>query len=99
MSSQIINNNLNYLNNSTFIKGDRLFVLLLENEEDRISSSKYYTPIVKIKYFYVMIDGKNFFETPTKIKKKYTKILLKGKEVMTTQLIYWTMNIFQSIKN
>ena len=31
-----------------------------------------------------MIDGKNFFETPIKIKKKYTKILLKRKEVMTT---------------
>ena len=46
-----------------------------------------------------MIDGKNFFETPIKIKKKYTKILLKRKEVMTTQLIYWTMNIFQSVKN
>ena len=99
MSNQIINNNLNYLNNSTFIKGDRLFVLLLENEKDRISSSKYYTSIVKIKYFHAMIDGKNFFETPIKTKKKYTKILLKRKEVMTTQVIYWTMNVFQSVKN
>ena len=99
MSNQIINNNLNYLNNSTFIKGDRLFVLLLENEKDRISSSKYYTSVVKIKYFHAMIDGKNFFETPIKTKKKYTKILLKRKEVMTTQVIYWTMNIFQSVKN
>ena len=39
-------NNLNYLIDPTFTKVSRLFVLSFENEEDRTSFSKYYTPNV-----------------------------------------------------
>ena len=44
-------NNVNYLIDRTFIKTDRLFVLSFENEDDRTSFSKYYTPKVEINDF------------------------------------------------
>ena len=59
MSKQTKINNLSYLVDSTFNKVNRLFVLLLENKDDRPSFSKYYTPSVEIKDFNVLIDGKN----------------------------------------
>ena len=59
-------NNLNYLIDPTFTKVYRLFVLSFENENDRTSFSKYYTPNVQIKDFNVLIDGKSFFDMPTK---------------------------------
>ena len=43
---------------------NRLFVSPFENENDRTSHSEYYRPNVKIKYYDVMIDGKNFFDKP-----------------------------------
>ena len=63
-SSEIANqaetNHLNCLIDPTFTKVNRLFVLSLENEEDRTSSSKYYVSKVEIKDFNVLIDGKSF---------------------------------------
>ena len=61
MSNQTKNNNLNYLIDPTFINVYRLFVLSLENEDNGISFSKYYTPNVEIKDFNVLIYGKSFF--------------------------------------
>ena len=49
---------------STFTKVNRLFVLSFENENDRISFSKYYVPNVQIKDLNVLIDGKSFFNMP-----------------------------------
>ena len=66
MSSQIKNNNLDYLIDPTFNKANRLFVLTFENEDDRTSFSKYYVPKVEIKDFNVLIYGKPFFELPVK---------------------------------
>ena len=43
VSNQTKNNNLNYLIDPTFTKVNRLFALLLKNENDRTSFSKYYT--------------------------------------------------------
>ena len=44
MSNQTKNNNINYLIDPTFTKVNRLFVLSFENEDDKTSFSKYYTP-------------------------------------------------------
>ena len=66
MSNQSKNNNLIFLIDSTFVKVNISFVLLFENEDDRNSFSKYYTPNVEIKDFSVMTDGKSFFDSPTK---------------------------------
>ena len=60
MTNQTKTNNLNYLIDLTFNKFNRLFFLSFENEEDRVSFSKYCTPKVGIKDFNVLIDGKIF---------------------------------------
>ena len=66
MTNQTQNNNLNYLINSTFPKVNRLFVLSVENEDNRKSFLKYYVPNVQIKDFNVLIDRKSFFDMPIK---------------------------------
>ena len=76
MTNQTKTNNLNYLNDPTFNKVNRIFALSFQNEEDRTSFSKYYTPKVEIKDFNVLIDGKSFFNMPVKNKEEvYEKIV------------------------
>ena len=70
MSNQAANNNLNYLIDPTFTNVNRIFVLSFENENDRVSFSKYYVPKIKIKDFNLLIDGKPFFEIPVKNKQE-----------------------------
>ena len=48
------------------LKSIDFFVLSFENENDRMSFSKYYVPNVQIKDFNMLIDGKGFFDTPIK---------------------------------
>ena len=97
MTSQTKVNHLNHLIDPTFTKVNKLFVLSFENEEDRISFSKYYVPIVERKDFNVIIDGKRFADVPVK---RHTKKLLALAKIMITQLgIYWTMNTFKNITN
>ena len=100
MTNHAQNNNLNYSIDATFIKVNSLFVLSFENEEDRTSFSKYYVPNVQIKDFNVLIDGKNFFDIPIKMKKKPTNKLLRCEETMITrQVIYCIMSTFQNTAN
>ena len=76
MTNQTKTNNVNYLVDPTFNRVNRLFVLSFENEEDRASSSKYYTPKVEIKDFNVLIHGKSFLDMPLKNKEEaYEKII------------------------
>ena len=61
---------------STFTEENRLFVLSFENENDRTSFSKYYTPKVEIKDFNVLVNGKSFFDVPVKNKEEaYKKVI------------------------
>ena len=60
------NANLNHLVEPTFQGINRLFVLAFENDDNRISSKRYYIPNVEIKDCNVMIDGKNFFDQPVR---------------------------------
>ena len=60
-TNQAKTNKLNYLIDPTFNKFNRLFILSLENKNDRTSHSEHYTPKVEIKNFKVLIDGKIFF--------------------------------------
>ena len=63
MSNHQSNDNLiNYSIDPTFVA--------FENEEDRSSFSKYYTPTVEIKDYNVLIDQKPFFEIPVKNKEE-----------------------------
>ena len=68
MSKQTKINSLNYLIDPTFSRANRLFGLSFENEDDRTSFLKYYTPSVEVKDFSVLIDGKSFFDVPIKNK-------------------------------
>ena len=61
---------LNYLVDPAFSKVNRLSVLSFENEGDRTSYFKCYTPTVEIKDYHVAIDGKNFFDIPIKNKEQ-----------------------------
>ena len=90
MTNQTKTNNLNYLIDPTFNKVNRLFVLSFENEEDRTSFSKYYTPKVQIKDFNVLINGKSFFDVPVKNKEEaYEKIIeiSKNNDYTTSNLL------------
>ena len=60
MTNQVKTNNLDYLIDLKFNKVNRLFVLSFENEGDRTSFSKYYTPKIEVKDFNVLIDGSSF---------------------------------------
>ena len=80
MSNQSKNNNLIFLIDSTFVKVNILFILLFENEDDRNSFSKYYTPNIEIKDFSVLTDGKSFFDSPIKnLEECYDKIIKMGR--------------------
>ena len=61
---------INYLIDPTFDNASRLFALAYENEEDRSSFSKYYTPSVEITDYNVLIDQQPFFELPVGNTKK-----------------------------
>ena len=55
-------------------------MLSFENEKDRTSFSKYYTPSAEIKEFNVLIDGKGFFGVPIKNKEeRYKKVIEMSK--------------------
>ena len=60
------NPNLNHLIEPSFQGVNQLFVLAFENDEQRTSNKRYYIPNVEIKDCNVMIDGKTFFDQPTK---------------------------------
>ena len=68
MTNPIRINNLIYLIDAAFNNVNRLLVVSFENEEDRTFFSNYYTPIVEIKNFNVLIDGKRYFYVSTKNK-------------------------------
>ena len=58
--------NLNHLIEPSFQGINRFFVLVFENDAQRISNKRYYIPNVEIKYYYVMIDRKIFFDQPVR---------------------------------
>ena len=60
------NANLNHLIEPSFQGINRLFVLAFENDDQRTSNKRYYTPNVEIKDYNVMIDRKNFFDQPVR---------------------------------
>ena len=84
MTNQTKTNHLYHLIDPTFIKVKRLFILLSENEDDW-TSSKYYKPKVEIKDFNVLIDGKSFFDVPVENKEEtYGKIIEMSKDNVYT---------------
>ena len=73
-----------------FIKASRFFVLLFKNDDERISSTNYYTSNVEIKDFNVLIYSKFSFDRPIKNKgKAYEKIIemRKNNDYTTVNLL------------
>ena len=65
------------------------------NTDNRESFSDYYVPIIEIKDFNVLIDGKSFFDLPVKNEEVYKKIIdMSNNNGHTIQLvIYWILLI------
>ena len=89
MSNQTKNENLNYFIYPTFTNVNRLFALTFENEDGRTSFSKYYVPMVEMKDFNVLTDGKPFFEIPVKNKVEENETIVE----MSKNSKYTTRNL------
>ena len=76
MTTDAINNNLNFLIDPTFTNVNRLFVLAYQNADDRQSFSQFYLPRVMVKDFNVIIDKLAFFDLLIKTEEEaYKKII------------------------
>ena len=76
MTTEAINNNLNFLIDPTFTNVNRLFVLAYQNADDRQSFSQFYLPRVMINDFNVIIDKLAFFDLPVKTEEEaYEEII------------------------
>ena len=102
-TTQPKNHNLDYLIGATYRNINRLFVLLFRNginAPTRNFFDKYYTPLLEIKDFKVLIDNKLFFNHPVKTNKKGTKNLSKCQEMMAIQQeIYQIIFVIKNIIN
>ena len=76
MTTEAVNNNLNFLIDPTFINVNRLFVLAYQNADDTQSFSQFYLPNVMVKGYNVIIDKLAFFDLPIKTEEEaYEKII------------------------
>ena len=60
------------LNEPNFQGVNRLFVLAFEDDAQRTNNKIYRLPNAEIRDYYVMIDGKIFFDQPVKKTKRKT---------------------------
>ena len=76
MTTEAVNNNLNFLIDPTFTNVNRLFVLAYQNVDDRQSFSQFYLPKGLVKDFNVIINKLAFFDLPIKTEEEaYEKII------------------------
>ena len=64
VSTEGVNQHLDFLIDPDFQGVNSLFVLLFENADNRNVHTGYYLQKLEIKYYNVMIDGKIFFTQP-----------------------------------
>ena len=64
VSTERVNQYLDYLIDPSFQGMKRLCVLLFENKAQRTSDKRYYIPTREIKNYNVMVDGQKFFDQP-----------------------------------
>ena len=62
LEQQVQNRYLNYLFDPSFQGVNRLFVLSSESKDNRNVDTKYFIPNLEIKYYNIIIDGKNLFD-------------------------------------
>ena len=64
VSTERVNQYLDYLIDPSFQEVNRLFVLPFENEAQRTSDKLYYIATREIKSYNIVIDGQNVFDQP-----------------------------------
>ena len=64
VSTERVNQYLDYLIDPSFQEVNRLFVLPFENEAQRTSDKLYYISTREIKSYNIVIDGQNVFDQP-----------------------------------
>ena len=62
LEQQVQNRYLNYLFDPSVQGVNRLFVLSSESKDNRNVDTKYFIPNLEIKYYNIIIDGKNLFD-------------------------------------
>ena len=73
ITTQLENNNLDYMIDPTFRNITKMFVLSIKDviiDPTRSSYDKYYIPLVEIKDFNALIENKPFFDQPVKTKQE-----------------------------
>ena len=65
-TNQVQNRHLDFLIDPSFQGVNRLFILLLKDDDGQESHKQYYLPTVEMKDYNVIIDGINFFDQPIK---------------------------------
>ena len=60
------NRYLDFLINPSIQRVNRLFVLPLQNNGGRTSYTRYYLPLVEVKSYNFVIDGRKYFDQPVK---------------------------------
>ena len=97
------NRNLDYMADPTFRNINRLFVLLIKNDDKDLTRDhidKHYMPLVEIKDFNTLIDNKQFFDHPVKNKHEaYEKPVKKRMTIHqeTSYIIYITKSIIKPL--
>ena len=89
------NRNSDHFIEPSFEGVNRLFVLAFQNDAQRTSNKRYYILNVELKYYNVIIDGKNFFDQPVKNDKVTWENIRKitvgqGDEYTTSCLLGYT---------
>ena len=73
---------------------NRFFVLPYKNNALTTNQRRYFLPIVEIKHFNVMIDGRNFFDQPPYLwYKKICKLQVLHADSKLMQHIYFSRNL------
>ena len=65
-TNQVQNRHLDFLTDPSFQGVNRLFILLLKDDDGQESHKQYYLPTVEMKDYNVIINGINFFDQPIK---------------------------------
>ena len=91
VSTERINQYLDFLFDPSFQGINRIFVLPLEKEEHRTIYKRYYLRTKEIENYNVTTDEQNFFSEPIRINLITFEKLQQGKEMITQLVVGWTI--------
>ena len=87
-TNQVENRYLDFRTDPSFQEVNRLFVLSFKNDDGRETHKQCYLPTAEIKYYNVIINGRNFFDQPIKKDlKTYDNIAIGQGDDYTTRCL------------